>query len=194
MAKRHTTNLTDALNAIKQSTNNHEITFDDIVKALNHRGFGTLLIAPSLITILPTGAIPGVPAICSLFIILIAFQIVIDRPYPWLPKRIRNISFSRQKYIEAVEKSAPYITKIDSFFHPRLEFLTGHVIQRIIALVCVFLALAIIIMGFVPFAALLPAIPILIFGLALSIHDGLLMLIGIVYTILAFTIVPILLY
>ena len=183
-------NLTETLETIKNDTKGDKITFEDLVASLNHRGFGALLIGPALITVLPTGAIPGVPALCALFITLIASQIVIGRSYPWLPERLKKISFSRETYKSAIQKSRPYTEWIDGFFHPRLEFLTRETAQRIIALLCVFLALVIIAIGFIPFAPLLPASAILFFGLALSIHDGLLTAFGFALMAASFAAIP----
>lgn len=58
----------DTLNIVKNDVKGRDIAFGDVAQSLNHRGFGPLLLAPALITILPTGAIPGVPAISGLFI------------------------------------------------------------------------------------------------------------------------------
>ncbi len=174
------TSMTDALNTIKDETNGDDITVGDITNALQNRGFGALLIAPALITILPTGMIPGIPAICGFLIFLIAVQIVIGKDRPWLPHKFKQISFSRDRYNEAIEKAKPYTQKIDDFFHPRFEFLTQDTAQRVIALFCVFLSIAMIVIGFIPFAPALFAAAILLFGLGLSVHDGLLTAFGFV--------------
>ena len=172
------TNLTDTLEAIESETEGDSISFHDLVTALNRRGFGALLIGPALITILPTGAIPGVPALCAVFIILVAAQVVLGRKHPWLPKKLKDMSFNRDKYLKGIQKAKPYTKRIDGFFHPRLRFLTHEASERVISLLCVFLSVAIIVLGFIPFAAMLPASAILLFGLGLSVHDGLLTAFG----------------
>ena len=171
-------NLTEILTDIDERTKGDKIDLIKIVEALKHRGFGPLIMAPALITVLPTGAIPGMPLVCGILIILIATQLLVGKKYPWLPKRLQSVSFGRKQYKRALEKAKPYTRWIDGFFHPRLKFLTGEIAQRTIAFLCVGLALMVIAFGFVPFAAALPASAILFFGLALSIHDGLLTLIG----------------
>ena len=182
--------LTETLEAIKDDTEGKEISFEDLVSSLNHRGFGTLLIGPALITILPTGAIPGIPALCGLFIALIATQIVMGRSYPWLPEKLKNIAFSREKYIDTIQKYEPYTERIDEFFHPRFEFLTREVAQRIIAAFCVILSLGMVGIGFIPFVPALLALPILLFGLGLSVHDGLLTAFGFVLMLAAGAVIP----
>lgn len=182
--------LTDMLEAIKDSTENGKISFADIVRALNSRGFGALLVAPSIIIILPTGAIPGIPALCGLFIVLISAQLLIGRKYPWLPKRLKKASFDKEKYERALEKAKPYTEKIDEFFHPRFEFLTREPVQRVIAILCLLLSLVIISIGFIP---LLPdplALAILLFGLGISVHDGLITALGFLVFTAALILVP----
>lgn len=185
------TSLTDALFQIEEHSNgNSKITFADIVEALNSRGFGALLIGPALITILPTGAIPGIPALCAVLIMLFSVQILLGRDYPWLPKRLENISFDAQAYKRGVKKIKPYIQWIDSFFHPRFEVLTGHTADICVAIICILLSCLIIAFGFIPFMPMLPAFAVLMLALGLSVHDGLLVACGFVITISAFIILP----
>lgn len=182
--------LTETLQEIEDKTDGETITFGDVVAAINHRGFGTLLIAPALIGILPTGAIPFMPDIVALFIILIAGQMIAGRSYPWMPRRLEEFSFSREKYLQSVEKAEPYTKWIDSFFHPRFKFLTGEIAERFVAVFCIILAIAIAILGFVPFAAAIPCAAVLLFGLGLSIHDGLLTAAGFALMTLSLIAIP----
>lgn len=184
------TNITETLEAIKDSSENSKISFGDIVKALNHRGFGPLIVGPALITALPTGAIPGIPAICGLFIALVCAQMVIGRPYPWLPKKLKGMSFDREQYIKNFDKVKSYTKKIDSFFHPRFKFLVSDFAQRVIAVICLFLALITIGAGFIPFLPLLPAFTILLFGVGVSVHDGLLTALGMIFLSITLIVVP----
>ena len=71
--------LTETLEVLKEETKGDKISIGDIVEALNHRGFGPLLIGPSLLVVMPTGAIPGIPSLCALLIILIAAQIAFGK-------------------------------------------------------------------------------------------------------------------
>ena len=59
-------NLTDVLNKIHKSEDGDKIKVEQILDTFKHRGYGPLLLVPALISILPTGAIPGVPAITKI--------------------------------------------------------------------------------------------------------------------------------
>lgn len=175
--------LTSTLTAIHEETQAGEhINIGDLIEALNSRGYGPLLIAPALITLLPTGAIPGVPAVCAVLIGLISIQILMGSKQPWLPQKLKDFSFSRKRFIKTLNKIKPLTKKIDRLFHPRLEFLVRHEIQPVIAILCLLLAVSIIILGWIPFLAMIPAGAILLMGLGLSTHDGLLIAIALVFT------------
>lgn len=182
--------LTQTLETIKDDTSGEKISVGDLVEALNSRGYGPLLIGPALIAILPTGAIPGVPAICALLIIFVSIQILIGRSRPWLPKKLKNFSFQREKFMDALDKAKPYTQKIDRLIHPRLTFLIKDEIKPVIAVICILLSLAIMIIGFVPFLAALPATAIVLLGLGLSGHDGLLMVLALIVAAASLLVFP----
>ena len=170
--------LVDTLESIAKEADGDHITVAEINKALRYRGFGTILIAPSLLMVLPTGAIPGMPFICGMLIFAITIQVAFGKKAPWIPKAIKERSFSREKYDQAFKKARPYLLKIDNFFHPRLGWLTHDYVQPALALLCAVLGLAIVAMGFVPFAAMIPSMAVLLLALGLSVRDGLFVLLG----------------
>ncbi len=172
--------LVDTLETIGEKAEGDNITVDEINQALKYRGFGTILIAPALLMVLPTGAIPGMPAICGALIFAITIQVAFGKKSPWIPKAIKERSFSREKYDDAFKKARPYLLKIDNFFHPRLKWLTHEYVQPVMALLCAALGLAIIAMGFVPFAAMIPSVAVLLLALGLSVKDGLFVMLGLI--------------
>lgn len=177
------TNLTELLDTIHDDINGDDIKVGELITAVNSRGFGPFLLCASMITILPTGAIPGVPAITGLIIVFIAGQMLMGRSRPWLPKKIKNLSFKKEKFEKGRDKIRPYTQKIDKFVKPRLPFITNDVTERLIALICVLLAASMPIVGLVPFAAMVPAFAIGLMGLGLSNYDGAFILGGVVFAI-----------
>jgi hypothetical protein len=171
--------LTGVLDTLIDESSDEQIKVDKILQTLNHRGFGPLLIAPALLAILPTGAIPGVPAICGVFIFAMSLQIFIGYRQPWLPKSLKHISFKATKAQKKIERLKPYTQKIDRYTHRRLKFLAENEIsKRFIALATMLLGLAMIFVGFIPMFPALLALPVLLFALGLSVHDGILLLLG----------------
>jgi hypothetical protein len=183
--------LSKLLTTIDEHVNGHKnVTMAHVLGALERRGFGPLLVVPSILTILPTGAIPGVPALCGALICLISCQIIVGREKPWVPKRIRNMKVSRKKLTHAIEKAMPLAEAIDDFAHPRYEALTKDVWQRVIAGVCIILAAMMALIGFIPYVPALLAFPVLLFAIGLSVRDGLLTFISFLLTIIVLGSLP----
>lgn len=176
------TNLTEFLEALNQAVESGHISLGDIVQAFEQRGFGPLLLAPALIVLLPTGAIPGVPTVCALFICLVDGQLLLGRRYPWLPKKLRTFSIGRDKFQSAVKKAKPITKRIDYVIRSRLTGFIEPPASYIIAVLSIFLALTMIPLELVPFAAAAPAAAIAFFALGLTAKDGLLVIVGLVVT------------
>lgn len=172
--------LSETLDIIRDQATGESISFGDIIEALNNRGFGALLVIPALIQLMPLGAIPGVTPFCALFIILIASQIAFGRRFPWVPDRVKRINFKKETFQRSVEKVRPLVGTLDRFFRRRFQFLTEGGGQRVVAVLCVILALSMMIVGFIPFAASVPALAILLFGISLMVQDGLLIILGVI--------------
>lgn len=179
-----TMNLTDILDKIyKDTKDSAKLEVREIIKALRYRGYGPLILAASLLTIMPTGAIPGVPTITALIIILIAGRMALGFSSPWLPKPLMDLSIEQDKFDSARETVLPYTKKFDRFIRPRLKFMTFDIFNRIIAVLCMGLALTIPPLEFIPFAAFVPACAIALFGIGLSGKDGLFVIAGFIVSI-----------
>lgn len=164
--------------AIGADDGDGKLTIDDLLEAFGKRSFGPLIAALALIVITPIGGIPGVPTLFGVVFILIAVQLLFGRENPWLPGFIRKIGFDRDKAKSFRDRFGEWLERIDTLIGPRLEWAAGPVAQWIAALMIVALAAAMPPLEAIPFAVLLPAFAILLFGLALTAKDGLLMLIA----------------
>lgn len=173
-------NLSDVLKKIANDTSGEKTTINDVVEELESRGYGPLLIAPALLAILPTGAIPFVPSLCALSIFLIAIQLVFNKSHPWLPKKLRELEMEREKLVDGLDKFIPYTEKIDVLFKPRLSALTGNTGKRIVSLLCGITALLMIPLEVVPFAAAIPASAVIFMGVGLSTKDGIVTILGVI--------------
>ena len=170
--------MTGILEKIQKQTDSEKLQIRDIVEILEDQGFGPLLLVPAIIVILPTGAIPGVPAIAALLIILLTGQLALGRKNPWLPRRLADYEIDKKKFNKGVRKISYFTRKIDRLFKPRLQFMFTPIAVRVIAGVCVLLALFMVPVGFIPFAVIIPAFAIAFLALGLSVRDGLVIAIG----------------
>lgn len=170
--------LTTLVEKAVEQTNGRKIKLGDMVDNVGSRGFGPLLIVPGIFVLLPTGAIPGVPAAMGAIIAFCSVQIMIGRERPWLPESLRNIAMTRRKAEAVLEEKKGIIRKIDNIMNRRLELLTRRPVQRMTGVITLLLSLAMIVIGFIRFAPDMMVLPILLFGLGFLAHDGLFVLLG----------------
>jgi hypothetical protein len=184
--------LSKLLRAIEEQDTDERITLASIADLLGERGFGPIILVLSVILISPIGGIPGVPDVIATAVILISGQALYGRRSVWLPRWLRQFSFSRQRFARARTFMEPFTRALDQFFRPRLSFFVNALATRGIALMCIVLALSVYVLGFIPFAAAVPAAAMIILSLGLTVRDGLLILIG--YTTAALAASGIILY
>lgn len=170
--------LTDVLERVHSQTGGEDLTVADVVEALENRGFGPLLLGASLLTVLPTGAIPGVPTVTAVLVVLIAVQMIAGRSRPWLPRRVETRSIKQRKFELALEKVKPYTRKFDALLKSRLTWMTGPIAIRVVAGCCVGLAVSMPPLEVVPFASGPPAFAIAMMAVGISAEDGLVVAIG----------------
>lgn len=154
----------------------------DMLDAFGSRAFGPLLAMPGLIGLSPLGAVPGAPAIIAIFVVLVAGQHLVGLDHPWLPSKLTRRSVSKDKWDRARDRVRPWMRRLDVLIQPRLQWLTGDMMQRVISVVVILLAISMFPLGFIPFAVAAPAGAILLFGLAISARDGLATLLALLAT------------
>ena len=155
-----------------------KVSIGDIVESFGSRSYGPMLLVPALIGISPVGGIPGVPSFLALTLLLIAVQMVFGKDHLWLPGILKDRSVDGEKLANAAEDMEGVGTFMDKIFYGRLEMFTGPTAGRIAAGVIALMCLAVPPLELLPFAVLLPMGVIAAFGIALTVRDGLLMLIG----------------
>lgn len=175
-------NLTGTIDLIEESGAGDTLSVGDILDSVKGRGFGPLLLLPALITLLPTGGIPGVPIVTATLIVLIAGQLLFGADKPWIPKRLACVKVSRQRFNKLLEKSRPVTQRIDKAIKPRCTFITGSAGNRIVAFMAIFLALAFIPLGTIPFAVAIPSGILMLLSLGLVARDGLLIMLGLAFS------------
>lgn len=164
--------ITDVLESVKDNASGEKVELGEVVEHLEHRGFGPILLAPALVALFPTGAIPGIPSACGILIFLIAIQMAWGKKHPWLPSKLTAIGFSQEKLGKVIDKVCPYTQKIDRWFKPRISILSEGVVKRLVALLCALAGLIMIPLELVPFAVMLPAFAIVLAAVGLSTEDG----------------------
>lgn len=176
-------NLTEILIDLRDNIEGDEIDLGEIVAHFEDRGFGPLLLAPALIAVLPTGAIPGVPAICAIFIVLVSGQLLLGKSHPWLPKRLKSFSIPKKRFEASFQKVEPWTKRFDTLLSQRLEIFTRETASRVVAGISIALALIMIPLELIPFACAVPGLSIACFALGLSARDGLFTLFALIVAV-----------
>lgn len=177
--------LTRTLAQLLEDTD-RDISVDALVRSLESRGFGPLILVPALVVLLPTGGVPGVPTVMALLILLIAAQRLFGRTHPWVPRRLARLSLDRERYRRGIERVRPMTEFIDRHTGTHLPQLVGGAGTRACAALCSLLALTMPLLELVPFAAALPALAIALLALGLTARDG--RLVALAYLIVPVTV------
>jgi hypothetical protein len=152
------------------------IRFASIVYRLNQRAFGFLLVLFALPCCLPGP--PGFMSALGLPILMVAWQMMVGRHKPWLPKALHDRILTQETLNKFIEKSLPPVRAIEKFCRPRLESLVSRRAERVLgAFLCV---LALCITLPLPLSNFLPGVASLVLGLALIERDGVVLGVGIV--------------
>lgn len=150
----------------------------DVLDDFGKRSFGPFILVPALIELSPIGGIPGLPTFIALFIAIVAVQLFMGRDHVWMPQFIQQRAVSGRRLHRAVGKLRRIAHWLDEHSHGRLEALTQGVWPRVAAVIIIVLCCTVPPLEFIPFASSAPMLAIAAFGLALTVRDGLLMLVA----------------
>ncbi len=173
---RHLDALLDDLDDLDRSGG--EVTVGGVIDKVGARGHGVTLLVPGLVGVTPLGGIPGVPTIIGLVVALLSIQLLIGRSALWLPGVLSRRGVASGRVSDAVARLRKPASWIDRIFGRRLEALTGTAAERVAAALCLVFACLLPPLEVVPFAALIPFAAIALLGLALTLQDGILMLVA----------------
>ena len=164
--------LSSLLHSLETKTEGDTVTVRSMLNAVGRRSYGPILLLLGFLAVSPLTIIPGATWLVAILTLLIAGQILIGRPYPWIPSRFLKIGFPRAALLQGIKIADPYVCQVDRFLKPRLAFLTAPLFAPFVALICIAAALLTIPLGLVPFGPVLPGLTVLLFGLALTARDG----------------------
>jgi len=170
--------LYELLGEMQPHNRSDVVTFSYFWDAMEKRGFGPMLAFPAFVASTPIGAIPGVPSVAGMIILLITMQILLGRRHPWLPNAIMQIEVDADHLESAVNKMRPVAVRVDRFLTPRCFFMRQPFFRSLIALCCAGCGLLMIPLELVPFMGLIPAMAVLIMAIGMATDDGAVALFG----------------
>ena len=180
MAELRTRDLQEVLDDLGRAAteNGPRVTVGEILETVGKRSFGPLLLIAGLAGMTPVSAIPTVPSLIALITLLVAVQLLIGRESVWVPRRLQKLSVRADVLRRTVHVSEKPVRIVDRLTRARLAAFTRPWADRLVAAVCVLLAICTPPLELLPFVAFFPSLAIFTFGLALVVRDGLLVLIA----------------
>ena len=172
--------LLPALDRLFTGPRDSILTIKAFLEGLESRSYAFAVAALALPNCLPTG-IPWLSTVTGVPMFLLVIQYFLGRPVPSLPDFIARRGLSRGRLQDSLTRIRRHIERLENAIHPRRAWwVTGpprRCLQFTWLLLIILLALP------VPFDNLLPAWAILFFCLALIEGDGVMAMLGWLFTL-----------
>lgn len=160
------------------------LTLDEFLGGLEGRSYALAIAALNFPNCLPTG-IPWLSTVTGIPMLILLAQFFMGRPVPSLPRTVGCRGLPRGKLQAGLARCSRHIRRLQNAVHPRHEWWVSGLPRRLLLVIwtanIVLLALPI------PFDNFLPAWAILFFCMALIEGDGVMAMLGWLFT--AFTVV-----
>jgi hypothetical protein len=181
-ASRH--DLEDVIDCILKATPDQgRLSVADLMTAIGERSFGPLILVPSLIALSPVGAIPGLPAITSVIIMIFAVQMLLGHTHVWLPQWLKARTMDGAKLEKGLTAFRPVARFVDHLLRPRLTVLTQGPFYYVIAVMILAVAVITPVLEIIPLGGIPPNAALVAFALAITAKDGLWALLAMGFTI-----------
>lgn len=166
------------------------ITLGELIAAFGSRSYGLLIVLFAIPNLLPV-YIPGLSPIFGVPLAIIALQLALGQPMPWLPGFLTRRSLRREDLQKIAVAAQPWLRRVEYFLKPRPSALTRRVGERIIGACAFFLALLVIVP--LPFTNGPPSLACAIMAIGLIEEDTLTiiagMVVGVFGTVLALSVI-----
>lgn len=167
--------LSDVIDSILRDTNEGSITLGDLVACTGERGFGLMMVIlglPMMIPILPPGSSTIVGPIFAIF----AVQMMRGARCPWVPRGLRDRVLSATALRILRERGVPMIRAAERWSRPRGIWFAERLVLRLVGVMVLLMGL--ILLGPFPLLNTMPAISVMLMGIALLNNDVLFLLAG----------------
>ena len=166
--------LEDVIDCLLRITPDHgRISVAAVMEAIGQRSFGPLVLVPSLIALSPVGALPGLPAITSVIVMIFAVQMLMAQKHVWLPRWLKARTIDGAKLEKGLRAFRPVARFVDHLLRPRLIFLTRGPFYYALAAMILIVAIVTPVLELVPLGGIPPNAALVAFALAIIAKDGL---------------------
>lgn len=177
-------NTTQIIEDVVNKTSSDRISISDLLAAMHATGFGLAMMVFAFGVLIPMP--PPIPSIIAIPLLIFSLQMILGYPSPRLPQMISRLSIKRSLLASMIQKSSPYIRKVERVLRPRFIFMTSTSAERIIGFLTLIFSISIALP--VPFSNFIPGLGVLIISFGMMGKDGLMVFYGIVVGIIGVTI------
>ncbi|MEM1343643.1 MAG: exopolysaccharide biosynthesis protein [Pseudomonadota bacterium] len=174
--------LSEAIEAIKTLGEGDTLSLGELLDAFEDRSLGVVLVIFGLIVANPiTGALPFMPTIGAVAVLVTVFHAIVgDKPSFPAPQSLRKRQVARTRVRSVLERLRPVGRWVDGLMvSERLGLLADNrPARRLIAALAGLIGASMAVLGFVPGLAALPALGLILYGIALMGRDGVFALAG----------------
>ncbi len=167
---------TQVIEDVVSKSSSDRIPVRDLIEAMESVGFGLAMMIFAFGVIIPMP--PPVPGIISIPLVIFSLQMIAGYSSPKLPKKFSDMSVKRSVLAMLVQKSSPYIRKVERLLQPRWAFMTSQVAERVIGIFTLLFSVFVLLP--LPLSNFLPGLGVLIISFGLLGKDGLVIVAGIV--------------
>jgi hypothetical protein len=173
--------LLDTLDGLFRGARESVLTLDDFLTGLQGRSYAFAILGLDLPNCIPTG-IPWLSTVTGVPMLILLFQMFAGRPVPSLPRAIGRRGLPRGRLQDFLGRARTPIRWLERAVHARHEWSVTGLPRRLLLAAW---SLAVLILALpIPFDNLLPAWAILFFCLALIEDDGVMAMLGWLFTLL----------
>ncbi len=179
--------LTALLASIRPHAHEESVTLGEVLARIGQRSFSATLMVIGLLMVSPLSAIPFLPSLVAIVILLIAGQAIIGRHHLWLPDFLTRRRISADKLRRALDTLIRPAAWIDRHRSGRWVVLTQWPISSLAYIVIIAIALTWPPLSFVPFSTTLSAVGMSFLAAGQTLKDGIFVLLGYAYLALLVT-------
>ncbi|PQA88593.1 exopolysaccharide biosynthesis protein [Hyphococcus luteus] len=146
-----------------------------LLLAWGDRSYGPLFIILGFVGGTPLAVVPGAAAVVGVVIAILALQMTFGLKHPWLPNVALKRSVSEEKLRDVRQKMDKPLRFLDHLITERWTWAASEAMRRAAAIFVTVLGVLMIPFDAVPFAVAAPAWTVVLFGVAITARDGLVM-------------------
>lgn len=177
--------IADTLRGLLSEASPARVSVQWLLSALSKRAFGFLLLVLALPNLIPMP--PGASIVLGALLMFPSVQMMFGRAEPWLPRRVAHYQLQSATVRTVIDKSAPWLDRIQPLTHERLVFLTEGASIQILGALC--LCLALVLMLPIVFAHFFPGVALCLIAIGLIERDGVFVLLSAPFVAASFLVV-----